>query len=110
MPEMKQDQTVSGVTSPAAPVDDLGPDPLRSLHKMSTTAGISSQEYVAINTAAVWTAALGVASLFALIDPILLVIPLAAVVFGFVALHQIKDSNGTETGRSWAWLGLLFAF
>ena len=57
-------------TSPTEP--DLvnspqGPDPLAKLHKMSTTAGVASQQYVAVNTSAVIAALLGVASALALL-------------------------------------------
>ena len=73
-----------------------GGDPLARLHRMSRTAGLGAQDYVAINVAAVLSVLLG----------LLLVIPLAGVICGIVALHQIKDSNGTQTGRGIAWTGI----
>ena len=82
------------------------PDPLAHLHKMSTTAGITSQEYVAINIPSIVALVLGLASVVAVLSWVLLVIPLAAVVTAIVALRQIRDSNGTQTGRAFAWLGI----
>jgi len=84
-------------------------DPLGSLHKMSTTAGVGSGEYVEINGWAVWTMVLGLASSLAILDAVLLVIPLTAIVFAFVALRQIANSNGTQAGRGLAWGGLVLA-
>ena len=89
--------------------DDEGPDPLAHLHKMSTTAGITSQEYVAINIPAIVALVLGLASVVAILHSVLLVIPLAAIVTAVVALSQIRDSNGTQTGRAFAWLGIAVA-
>src|SRR2546429_5411940 len=86
-----------------APIDD---DPLARLHKMSTTAGVASQQYVAINNAAVIAALLGVASALALLTPTLLIVPLAGVVVAIVSWRQISNSNGTETGKPLALLGL----
>ena len=52
----------------------------------------------------------GLAGFFLLFDldqPILLIIPLTALVTGFVAFRQIAKSNGTQTGRGIAALGML---
>ena len=54
----------------------LAADPLSKLHKMSTTAGLASQQYVAVNIAAVMAALLGVASGLSVFSPLLLVIPI----------------------------------
>ena len=89
--------------------EDLGPDPLASLHKMSTTAGVGSQEYVAINTLAVTAAVLGLATAFAFIGTIFLIIPAAAIVCGILAIRQINDSNGTQGGKWLAVLGMALA-
>jgi len=85
---------------------DEGPDPLASLHKMSTTAGLTygGQEYVAVNVVAVVAVLLAVVGALSLVADILLVIPLAAVVCAVIAVRQIRDSNGTQTGR---WLAAL---
>jgi hypothetical protein len=88
---------------------DADHDPLATLHKMSTTAGISSQEYVAINIPSIIAMVLGLASVMAVPVPVLLVIPLAAIVTGLVSLSQIRASNGTQTGRGFAWLGIVLA-
>jgi hypothetical protein len=92
---------------PTAPGD--APDPLASLHKMSTTAGISSQEYVAINIPSIVAPVLGLASVVAVLNPVLLVVPLAAIITAVAALRQIRESNGTQTGRGFAWLGIVLA-
>lgn len=84
-------------------------DPLASLHKMSTTAGISSQEYVAINIPSILALVLGLASVLAALSPVMLVIPVAALVTAAAALAQIRASNGTQTGRGFAWLGMALA-
>ena len=84
-------------------------DPLARLHKMSTTAGLGTTEYVAINPVSVTAIFAGFASGLALLDPILLAIPVLAIVLSIVALHQIKKSGGTQAGRGLAWGGLLLA-
>ncbi len=86
-----------------------GADPLAKLHRMSRTAGLGTQDYVAINVAAVVSALLGLASVLALVTSLLLVIPVAGVICGLVALYQIKDSNGTQTGAPAAWVGILLS-
>jgi hypothetical protein len=86
--------------------DADGDEALHKLHRMSRTAGLGTQEYVAINVAAVMALLLGLASALAMVASLLLVIPLAGAVCGIVALHQIKDSNGTQTGRGIAWTGI----
>jgi hypothetical protein len=90
-----------------APQD--GPDPLASLHKMSTTAGVSAQEYVAINNPSIIACMLGPASLVAVLNPVLLVVPLAAIITAVASLRQIRESNGTQSGRGFAWLGIVLA-
>ena len=82
------------------------PDPLSKLHKMSTTAGVASQQYVAVNGAAVVAALLGLASALTIFSPLLLVIPIAGLIVGIFAWRQISASNGTETGKLVAALGL----
>ena len=112
--------TRSPEIDPAAPgpnsgiktgIDSAGPpaDPLSKLHKMSTTAGVASQQYVAVNSTAVVAALLGVASGLTLFSTLLLVIPVAGLVMAIVAWRQIGDSNGTETGKPVAALGLLLS-
>jgi len=87
------------------PVDD----PLARLHKMSTTAGLGVGDYVAINALAVATLVVGIASAMALLDPILLAVPIAAVVLGLFAIGQIRKSSGTQGGLLLAIVGMLAA-
>lgn len=86
------------------------PDPLAKLHRMSTTAGVASQQYVAVNNTAIIAVVLGVASGLAMLDKIMLFIPAIGIVVAIVAWHQIRNSNRTETGLPWAILGLLLSF
>src|SRR5215213_1889000 len=92
--------TTATLPRPAGDDGPDAPDALARLHKMSTTAGITSQEYVAINIPAIIALVLGLASVVALLNVsgVLLVIPLAAIVTAFAALSQIRASNGTQTG------------
>ena len=79
------------------------------LHRMSTTAGLGSTDYVAINAASVLAVILGLASALAVVDKILLIVPLAGLICAVVALYQIGSSGGTQTGRGLAVLGLLLS-
>jgi hypothetical protein len=76
---------------------------------MSTTAGLGSTDYVAINAASVLAVILGLASALAVVDKILLIVPLAGLICAVVALYQIGRSGGTQTGRGLAILGLLLS-
>ena len=116
MPDTQTDQERQ---SPAATADagargSTGPadrhDPLAGLHKMSTTAGVSSSDYVAINLPSIVATILGLASVLVFMDqPVLLLIPILAIGMGVVALKQIRESNGTQTGRGLAWAGIALA-
>jgi len=86
-----------------------GDDPLAKLHKMSTTAGVGVGDYVAINSLAVTTVVLGLASGLALLDPILLAMPVIALIIGTIAVVQIRKSGGTQGGMILAILGILIA-
>lgn len=98
-------QAVAGASSTQS-----GNDALLNLHKMSTTAGLGSADYVAVNPLAVTAVVLGAASwlLWVFKQELLLVIPLAAAVCAVVAIWQVARSNGTQTGY-WAALGLISA-
>lgn len=85
------------------------PDPLGKLYHMSTTAGVGSHDYVAVNVVSVVTVLLGLASSLALLAPILLGIPILALIFAIIALRQISHSGGTQTGRMLAWVGIALA-
>ena len=76
---------------------------------MSTTAGVGSQDYVAVNLAAILAALLGLASILALLNDVWLVIPAAGVVCAIVAWRQIRNSNGTQTGNGIALIGLVLS-
>lgn len=82
-------------------------DPLKGLYRMSTTAGLGSTEYVAINPLAVTAIVLGLLSAIVLLGWPLLIVPIAAVIFAIVALRQIRNSNGTQTGSGLAWGGIV---
>jgi hypothetical protein len=77
---------------------------------MSTTAGLGSGDYVAINGTAVVCLLLGAASAFVLFDShIFLLFPFFGILTGILAWMQISKSNGTQTGREVAAIGLLLA-
>ena len=101
-PDPKQQQTLEPAGSGNGEVD-----PLERLHKMSRTAGVGTQDYVAVNSVSVAAMMLGIASALALLDRTLLIVPLAGVICAIVALRQIVHSGGTQTGRSLAWIGLV---
>jgi hypothetical protein len=88
------------------PVASDPADHFSHLHKMSTTAGVTNQDYVAVNPLAVVAALLGVASGLAFSGWLLLVIPIVGIVFAVVAIWQIGNSNGTQTGKGLAVVGL----
>src|SRR6266496_4787827 len=102
MSQIEQDPSSSAPPSPsassantsAAPLPP-GDDPIAHLHKMSTTAGLGSGDYVAVNGAAVFALLLGIASALILFEDYLLVIPIACVIVSIVAWIQINHSNGT---------------
>src|SRR5437763_244038 len=101
MPDVAQTTPTADSTSPTQADAHLA-----SLHKMSTTAGVTNLGYVAVNQTAIVAALLGLASALAFFGWLLLVIPIVGVVFAIVAIRQINDSSGTQTGRGLALLGL----
>jgi hypothetical protein len=96
--------TTTSQPPPQPPVDD---DPLSHLHKMSTTAGLGSGDYVAVNGTAVFSLILGLASALVLLSGWFLVFAVVGVVAAIVAFVQIRDSNATQTARALAVFGLL---
>jgi hypothetical protein len=85
-------------------------DPFSHLHKMSTTAGLGSGDYVAINGTAIAAILLGVGSALVLFNNLVfLLIPVIGIVAAIVAFRQISESNGTQTGREVAVIGLLLS-
>lgn len=83
------------------------PDPLEKLYHMSATAGVGTQEYVAINPAAVTSLIMGLGSILVFLSSMLLVIPLAGLICGIIAVVQVRRSNGTQTGMGLAIGGIL---
>ena len=104
---MSQTQTEQSQTTAAAPPPD--DDPLSHLHKMSTTAGVTNLDYVAVNHTSIVALLLGLASGLAFFENLLLILPVLGVVFSIVAIRQINDSNGTQGGKWLAVLGIVLA-
>jgi hypothetical protein len=102
MAELNPQSAVAG-SSP-----DAG-DPLARLYHMSATAGVGTQEYVAINPTAVASLILGFGSILVLLSSMLLVIPVAGLICGIIAVIQIRRSNGTQTGMGLAASGILLS-
>src|SRR5881394_820634 len=86
-----------------------GPDPIAGLHKMSTTAGVGSQDYVATNNAAIVSVILGICTALAFLGIPFLIVGVAGIVSGIIALYQIRHSNGTQGGTGIAILGILLS-
>jgi hypothetical protein len=99
MPELERP------SQPASQPDD----PIAHLHKMSTTAGVGSQDYVAINNAAIVSVILGLCTALAFLGIPFLVVGAAGIVFGVIAIVQIRHSNGTQGGLGLAILGILLS-
>jgi hypothetical protein len=74
---------------------------------MSATAGVGTQEYVAINPTAVTSLIIGLGSILVFLSSVLLVIPLAGLICGIIAAVQVRRSNGTQTGMGLAVGGIL---
>jgi hypothetical protein len=89
---------------------DAEDDALAHLHKMSGTgSAFGAAEYVAINPVAIAALILGVASALTLAlrtATVLIAIPLAGIICAFVAMAQVRRSNGTQSGRGFALIGL----
>jgi hypothetical protein len=83
------------------------PDPLAKLYHMSATAGVGTQDYVAINPTAVTSVIMGFGSILVLLSNTLFVIPLAGLICGVIGAAQIRRSNGTQTGMAFAAGGIL---
>ena len=103
---MTQTQPPPSPSPSQTPAQD---DPLARLHKMSTTAGLGSGDYVAVNGAAVATVLLGLASALVLLEEFLLIIPLACIIVAIIAWRQIHNSNGTQAGKALIAIGVVCA-
>jgi hypothetical protein len=108
MTQVKPDQNVSP-EAPAASSPDDAVDSLKGLHRMSTTAGVGAQDYVAINPMSVAAIVFGLATVIAFLSNVLLIIPVAGVVCGILAIRQINRSSGTQTGKALAWAGVILS-
>jgi len=95
--------------SKSSPASSEPPDPIANLHKMSTTAGVGSQDYVAINNAAIVSVILGMCTALAFLGIPFLVVGAAGIVSGIIALVQIRHSNGTQGGGGLAILGIVLS-
>jgi hypothetical protein len=84
-------------------------DPLAHLHKMSRTAGLGTEDYVAVNATAVAALLLGLLSFSTVLGTFLLIIPAAAIVVAIASIVQIRRSGGTQTGNGIAISGLVLA-
>jgi hypothetical protein len=102
---------INAAPAPQASAEDPSAqtDPLLHLHKMSTTAGLGSQDYVAVSVTAVVAVLFGLASLLAVVSWVMLVIPIVGVVLSLIAIRQVNQSNGTLTGRGLAIFGLVLS-
>jgi hypothetical protein len=89
-----------------APSDAQADAHLANLHRMSTTAGVTNAGYVAVNYTAIVAALLGLVSALAFFGWLLLIVPVVGIVFAIVAIRQINDSSGTQTGKGLAYAGL----
>jgi hypothetical protein len=97
--------TTTTTTSTAAPAS---PDEaLHKLYRMSRTAGLGSGDYVAISNTAILALVLGALSLLATLYPLMIVVAVGAVICGILALRQIRNSNGTQTGIGIAIVAIL---
>ena len=107
MTELRDPKTSTPPAHPANGSRTGDVDPLHNLYRMSRTAGLGSGDYVAINNTAIVALIFGCASVLSLLYPIMLVAAAAAVVCGILALVQIRSSNGTQSGRVFAVIGIL---
>ncbi len=76
---------------------------------MSTTAGVGLGEYRAVNGLAVTALVLGIASWMSWLHPMLFLLPLLGVMFGVLAIVQVRRSNGTQSGGGLATAGMILS-
>lgn len=101
--------STSGSSSPATPSSDAI-EVLSHLHKMSGTGSAFGQaDYVAINPLAVVALVLAMVGLFSLLFAFFLASAVIAIAIGAIALRQITNSNGTQTGKGIAIGAILLA-
>ncbi len=74
-----------------------------------TGSAFGQAEYVAINPSAIASVLLGVASGLALLASIFLILPAVGLGCGLLAIRQIRQSNGTQTGVGFAIAGIVLS-
>src|SRR5207244_3210946 len=81
---------------------------LAGLKRMSMTAGLGSGDYAAVSVLAVVALVVTLLGALALVWlEAFVALSVAGVICAIVALRQISRSNGTQTGREFAWVALL---
>ncbi len=93
----------------AATASPAGSEELLQLHKMSRTAGLGDSSYVAVNPVAVMSVLFGLLSGIVIFSSLLLVVPVVAIVLAVISMAQVRNSNGTQTGRALAIIGIVLA-
>jgi hypothetical protein len=99
----------AGKSTQPAPDPSVAGEQLSHLYRMSATAGVATTDYAAINNLSIVAMLLGLGSIVAAVSIGLVIIPCAGLICAVVALMQIRGSNGTQTGRGFAWVGLLLS-
>jgi hypothetical protein len=94
-------------------VADTRTDPaMKALYHMSRTAGVGLGDYAAVNVLSVIGLIIGIACFLLLIfdeSYLLLILPASALIVSFIAIWQIRDSNGTQVGNGLAAGGMALA-
>jgi hypothetical protein len=104
MPDTQSPNPVNQTESAATERPGSG---LAGLKKMSTTAGLGSGDYAAVSAMAIVALVVSLLGGFALINEYLAAFSIAGVVCAVLALRQISRSNGTQTGREFAWVAII---
>jgi type II secretory pathway pseudopilin PulG len=100
---------MSELETPRSSPEMTEDDPIGRLHKMSTTAGVASSDYVAINSLAIASIILGLVAAMAFVHPFFVLVGAVGVICGVIAIVQIRGSNGTQGGMLLAVLGILIS-
>src|SRR5688572_29608213 len=91
------------VTKHSQPQDSSSGDDesIKKLFHMSRTAGVGMADYAAVNGFAVGSIVLGLASSLTAIfhEPFLMILPALGLALGLLAYFQVRNSNGTQTGK-----------
>lgn len=107
----ERNPTPPGPGQSAGSTGGTTPDPsLNRLYQMSRTAGVGLADYRSVNTFAVIALLTGIASFLVIAFPnwpLLLLVPVVALVLGVVAITQVRSSNQTQTGSLIALAGIV---